>query len=438
VFPAGGAATIQLVNDTAHRTLELKSNVKIVGPGAKALAVKGGGPTSDFSVFTVDSGVTAAISGLTVTGAHVSYAGGGIVTVGNLTLTDCAITGNSAPFGGGIATDGVASLFDCTLSGNSGSLQGGAIWAYGSSLTLTNCTVAGNTAIYGGGITHSGGLLTLTNCTVAANRGVNVSYGAIYSQKSTVILSNTIVAGNTAESGAAIKPLDIVLDAPTVNASGSYNLIGTGGSGGLKDQSVDPAHHNRVGVTNPGLGPLQDNGGPTPTMALLLGSPAHNAGSNALVPPGITHDQRGFPRFSGGVTDIGAYESQDIPALLAPNPLIPGANALVIVGSPKNNLIVIDAGLPKIGALSIMRKPTQLSISVTINGVGEGTFSPTSRDIFIAAGRGSNRVVVKGAQAGSLKLHAIDGDLRVTTITRSGSVTHILRAGKSKTPLVFG
>src|SRR5262249_25486161 len=64
VFPAGGSATIQLINDAAHGTLELKSNVTIVGPGVNALAVKGGRSTSDFSVFKVDAGVTASISDL--------------------------------------------------------------------------------------------------------------------------------------------------------------------------------------------------------------------------------------------------------------------------------------------------------------------------------------------------------------------------------------
>ena len=74
---------------------------------------------------------------------------------------------------------------------------------------------------------------------------------------------------------------------------------------------------NQVGVANPGLGPLADNGGPTQTIALMTGSPAIDAGSNALaVDPStgqtLTTDQRGtgFARIVNGTVDIGAYEVQ--------------------------------------------------------------------------------------------------------------------------------
>ena len=65
-----------------------------------------------------------------------------------------------------------------------------------------------------------------------------------------------------------------------------------------------------VGVADPGLGALGNYGGPTETIPLLPGSPAIDAGSSALVPPGVTTDQRGLPRTVNGVVDIGAFKSQ--------------------------------------------------------------------------------------------------------------------------------
>ena len=119
-------------------------------------------------------------------------------------------------------------------------------------------------------------------------------------------LDNTIVALNTSGSGAT--PDDI---AGTVSLASAYNLIGTGGSGGLSNG----VNGNQVGVADPGLGPLAYYGGPTQTIALLPGSPAIDAGSNALaVDPStgqpLTTDQRGpgFVRIYNGTVDIGAYE----------------------------------------------------------------------------------------------------------------------------------
>ncbi len=76
-------------------------------------------------------------------------------------------------------------------------------------------------------------------------------------------------------------------------------------------------------------------------------------------------------------------------------------------------------------------------ITVTINGVAQGSFFPTSRDVFIAAGAGINRVKLTGALAGSVKIHAIDGPLRVTTIGKGRSVTHTIRVNPRSKPLAL-
>ncbi len=160
-------------------------------------------------------------------------------------------------------------------------------------MTLINTTISGNTAAtWDGGAIWNYGTLTLVNSTLANNRAVRG--GGIAVRSGTVTLLNTIVAGNTATSGGP----DI---SGTIISSG-HNLIGNtqGGSGFTTTDllNVDPL-----------LGPLQNNGGATPTMALLSGSPAINAGT-ASAP---ATDQRGVPRV-GGVS-IGAYQAAVTPEL---------------------------------------------------------------------------------------------------------------------------
>ena len=253
----------------------------IVGPKA-GVTVSGGGSTR---VFQVDSGVTASISGLTITGGNTASNGAGLYNSGTTTLTDCTISGNTA-IGGSVTNEG-GGIF------NSGTL------------TLTNSTISGNKAFYGpgpqyssygGGIFNSG-LLTVTSSTISGNSAAYLGGGGIDNSGGTATLNDTIVAGNTY---VFFGNSDVV--GPV---SGSYNLIGTGGSGGL----VDGADGNLVGVANPGLGTLGNYGGPTQTMALLPGSPAIDAGNNSLIPSGVTTDQRGLPRIVNGTVDIGAFES---------------------------------------------------------------------------------------------------------------------------------
>ena len=170
---------------------------------------------------------------------------GGAITVdqySDLTLTRCALTGNSGPNGGAVHAvhNSAVHITDCQLSGNnvlSGG-QGGAIFnEWESTVDVTNSTIADNT---GGGLYSRGdaGPVILTNVTVAGNQGGGINgYGSI-------TLQNTIVAGNIASDGTT--PADVTA---ALAPNSSYNLIGIGGSGGM----IDGVNHNRVGVSNPGL-----------------------------------------------------------------------------------------------------------------------------------------------------------------------------------------
>jgi fibronectin-binding autotransporter adhesin len=280
---------LELINTTDATTI-------YDGPGEGAVTVSGNNASR---VFRVDSGVTASISGLTITGGSSSGNGGGLVSYGTTTLTNCTVSGNSAHTGGGLWNSGTTTLTDCTVSGNSvaSGRGGGGLYNHGGTLTLTNCTVSGNLGhSRAAGVATSNGILTLTNCTVSGNSGTGVEGLAAYGS-STTTLNNTIVAGNSGGGFADVSG----------KMSGSNNLIGSGYPSGI----INGVDGNIVGVTNPLLAPLGNYGGPTQTMAELPGSPAIDAGSNALIPTGVTTDQRstGYPRILNSTVDIGAFES---------------------------------------------------------------------------------------------------------------------------------
>jgi hypothetical protein len=293
---------------------------------------------------------------------NITSAGGGIYVGGTISLAESTVSGNTANTeypafyqaggscaGGGVYAGKGGSIVSSTVANNSETASRG----YGDSSRNYQPEPGGNAQ--GAGI-NSGGILTVTNSTITANTAVagaggdqgaaghdganggDSSGGGIFA--STLVIADSTItansvtagpgglgnsdgyvngAGGTA-SGGGVKATSLTLTNSIVsvnkaggvfsditgNASSSsgFNIVGIGG--GL----TNGVNGNHVGITNPDLSPLGEYGGPTLTMVPLSGSPAIDAGSNALVSPIAIDDQRGLARIFNSTVDIGAVEVQ--------------------------------------------------------------------------------------------------------------------------------
>ena len=248
-----------------------------------------------------------------VSGNTANVSGGGISnnSFGALTVTDSTISNNTATTGsgGGISLAGANNNFsNTTISGNMApgvAGDGGGIRTTGSS-NLNNVTVSGNMAGRdGGGIVASGTSTVITNitsCTIVNNTATRDA-GGVWRVSTTnpVNLRNSIFANNTDDGTAPDLRGGVV--------SQGYNLIEN-----ITGATITGDTATNVTGVDPNLGPLQDNGGPTLTHALLAGSPAVDKGGTS----DFTIDQRGRIRAfdnaaianaaGGNGTDIGAFE----------------------------------------------------------------------------------------------------------------------------------
>lgn len=168
---AGG--TIELLS--AFGQLVVDSDVEIRGLGPEDLTISAN--NSNSRVFLVASGVTAKISGLTLTGGHADF-GGAIYGDDDSTLTvaNARISGNSAErYGGGIETYRCSlTIIDAIISDNSAVEDGGGIGGYGGSVAINGTTMSGNSASdSGGAILYSDGPMTIANSAIIGNSAGN-------------------------------------------------------------------------------------------------------------------------------------------------------------------------------------------------------------------------------------------------------------------------
>jgi predicted outer membrane repeat protein len=210
-------------------------------------------------------------------GNNVSGDGGGIVNDGTATVTKSIFSSNRSRGGGGIANWGTLAVTDSTFSLNTAPQGGGIYNTPSGTMTVTNTTFSGNKLDNSGGI-YNEGTLAVTNSTFSRNSSPS---GGIYNS-GTLNLQNTIVANSTFQ-----------------NCTNNGTLIDGGGNLSWPDNTCPGLN------ADPLLGPLQNNGGPTQTHALLAGSPAIDAALLANCPAA---DQRGVSRPQRAGCDIGAFE----------------------------------------------------------------------------------------------------------------------------------
>ena len=303
---ANGLAVI--ANDAAGLDLTINGNGATIQRSTAA-------GTPEFRILQVGNGASVSCVGLTIangkisTGSFPAYAGGGIHNSGMLSLSNCTVRESRGILGGGIFTArlGAFSLNACTVHANVAEAGGGGLYNYEGALTLRNSTVSGNSAFEGGGLNSRGGESIVQGTTFKANSAEEGI--AIYNKNSIDFSARLRIRSTILDCGVG----NLFNLFGTVTSEG-FNLSsdaadgdGTTGPGGLLNGLGD------IRNTNPNLGPLQNNGGPTLTHALLSPSAAIDAGDDAILAPplGLTSDQRGagFPRLKGLHVDIGAVES---------------------------------------------------------------------------------------------------------------------------------
>ncbi|PWT84752.1 MAG: hypothetical protein C5B58_04225 [Acidobacteria bacterium] len=355
---ASSGDSIRVAAATYSESLDISISLVILGSGATTTFIDAHSSTTVVTIS--DSAAHVTLSNLTIRNGKAT-SGAGINNSGTLTLTNSTISGNWAAVpcihlglvgclsrgtasGGGIYNSGTLIVSNSIISGNHAgsncsanpcSAVGGGIYNLGT-LTIRNSTLTGNSAGtacstslscsvgVGGAFYTSGGTVTLNNSTVTGSTAYRCSGtcggagGTIVNGSGNLALNNSTVSGNSA--GGIFNSGTATLQNSIISSNAARNCTGTITSHGYNLSSDGSCAFSNSGDrnnTNPLLGALGSNGGPTPTIPLLSGSPAIDAGN----PNGCTDghgnllktDQRGLPRPDAedkGGCDMGAYERQ--------------------------------------------------------------------------------------------------------------------------------
>jgi HYR domain len=339
---------------TLSQTLVISKNLTLDGSG-QAVTLDG---QNQVKVLTVNRGVSFTLNALTIAHGSASGSNGGGLDNkgGTVSISNSTFANNSDPTGGGggLYNDigGTVSISNSTVANNSSPSSGGGLGNNRGTVSISNSTFSGNSAGDGSGLDTFEGTVSISNSTFANNSASGSSGGGLYNNQGTVSISNSTFANNSA-TGVQVGGLSN--NQGTMSIRGSIVANNTGGNcfGGVSDQGYNLDSDGSCGFTgtgdlqntNPQLDPngLQNNGGPTQTIALQSTSPAIDQIPVASCP---ATDQRGNsrPDDAESMCDMGAYESS-----------YPPDNDLALTNVPSG--ITVNATSPQ-GAVVAYTPPT--------------------------------------------------------------------------------
>lgn len=342
VFNASSGSTVHFAAGLAGGTIVVGSPISILqsvtieGPASGGIRISGGGATTVFQL--VSGSPTVTLRNLTIVGAD-----GGMPFDGHGTAIFLAA--------------GTLNVIATTLTAN----QAAAITVVGGDLLVENSTISGNG---GDGINASGGAVVLFHATIARNAGAGIDRSV------PLTLRNSLIVENTTD-------CSVPIGTPPATVSGTN--LDSDDSCGLASPAVNPL-----------IGPLANNGGPTPTHALEFGSPAVNAAPSCVV----ATDQRGVERPQNTLCDIGAYERIPVSVTLTIDPtgtVNPKTGAATLTGTLACSRalgVELQVDLEQVQMVRRVPVPKQASATVTVACTGpvrtwSATISPPAGAAFV-------------------------------------------------------
>ncbi|HLN31276.1 MAG TPA: DUF4214 domain-containing protein [Gemmataceae bacterium] len=429
-------------------TLELNNPntgaaIVIDGPAA-GVTIGGGGPGSDFSVFTVAANTTATLEGLAVTDGYATAGGGiGNEAGATLTLSNDDIFGNSAAYGAGVDNHGTLRLNSDTLVGNSASSDGGGIDnEFAATLTVNNGSISGNAAGEDGGAIENRGTLAVTGAVLSQNNAQRD--GGALNNLGTLTVNGSTLSDNAALNGGGIDNYDTL----TVSTSTLAGNSATSGGGIANFAAVTVSASTLVNNSSQkDGGGIFNNGELTVINSTLTGNSAvANGGavanelaasatlSNATVSGNSAANGGGIANISGTLvlnnTIVAGDNATTAPDLAGAY----GGNANNVVGGTSYLTALMDFGgptetmAPEVGGPAIGKAGAVTTLAAAVN---KGATTISVADAAAIASTSGNYLIQVDAE--QMLVTAVNPTSNTLTVVRGYNGTtpagHAVQAG---------